>query len=91
MRFFFAAGLSKAIIMKNKKMLNVISFILIINFISKNKPPTQNLTKMAKICLKTALERRRVKQMSQKYLQNKQQPIFNPIQLCLLRYRTRKR
>ena len=44
---FFAAGLSKVISMKNKKMPNVISFILIINFISKNKPPTQNLTKSA--------------------------------------------
>ena len=33
---FFAAGLSKVISMKNKKMSNVISFILLINFISKN-------------------------------------------------------
>ena len=32
----FAAGLSKVISMKNKKMPNVISFILLINFISKN-------------------------------------------------------
>ena len=32
----FAAGLSKVISMKNKKMSNVIIFIFLINFISKN-------------------------------------------------------
>ena len=72
-------------------MPNVISFIFIINLISKNKPPTQNSTKMAKIGIKTALERRRVKQMSKKYLQNKQKTIINQLQLCLLRYRSKKK
>ena len=67
---FFAAGLSKVISMRNKKMSNVISCILLINFISKNYPPTQNLTKTAKICLKRALERRRVKQIKLKLIEN---------------------
>ena len=45
---FFAAGLSKLMSMTNKKMPNIISFLLYIILISTNKSPTQNLTKTAK-------------------------------------------
>ena len=46
---------------------------------------------MAKIGIKTALERRRVKQIYQKYRQNKWQRLFHHFQLCLLHYRTKQR
>ena len=40
---------------------------------SKNQQPTQNLTKTAKNCQKTALERRRVKQIHRNFRQKKRQ------------------
>ena len=88
---FFAAGLSKVMSMKNKKLPNFISLVLNINLLSKKLPPTQNFTKIAKICIKTDLERRRVKQIYQKYRQNKWQRLSNYFQLRLLHYRSKQR
>ena len=88
---FFAAGLSKVMSMKNKKLPNCIRLVLIINLLSKKLPPTQNFTKKAKICIKTDLERRRVKQIYQKYRQNKWQRLSNWFQLRLLHYRSKQR
>ena len=77
--------------MKNKKLPNFISLVLNINLLSKKLPPTQNFTKIAKICIKTDLERRRVKQIYQKYRQNKWQRLSNYFQLRLLHYRSKQR
>ena len=77
--------------MKNKKLPNFISLVLNINLLSKKLPSTQNFTKIAKICIKTDLERRRVKQIYQKYRQNKWQRLSNYFQLRLLHYRSKQR
>ena len=77
--------------MKNKKLPNFIRLVLNINLLSKKLPPTQNFTKIAKICIKTDLERRRVKQIYQKYRQNKWQRLSNYFQLRLLHYRSKQR
>ena len=67
-------------------MQSLTSLIFYINWMSKNQQPTQNLTKTAKNCQKTALERRRVKQIHRKY----RQKTLYQFRLSLLHYRFKK-
>ena len=77
--------------MKNKKLPNCIRLVLNINLLSKKLPPTQNFTKIAKICIKTDLERRRVKQIYQKYHQKNRHYTYNQFWGFLLHYLSMKK